>query len=108
MSETPEGLWCIRIPGPDDLHAAPSKAMAEYMAACHDEAMAEYFKAHPEKLEHWGVTLDEIKAQVIEWPYDSDDHAEDLMHFAASEWVLNDRHADVVGCESIGPCGARG
>ena len=88
MSDTPEGLWCIRIPGPDDLHAAPSKAMAEHMAACHDAAMAEYFKAHPEKLEHWGVTLDEIKAQVIKWPYDSDDHAEDLMHFAAHEWVL--------------------
>ena len=88
MDSTTEKLWCIRIPGPDDLHAAPSHAMAEHMAACHDAAMKEFFDRNPEKLAAWGVTLEEIKAQVIEWPYDSDDHAEDLMHFAAHEWTL--------------------
>jgi hypothetical protein len=81
-------LWCIRIPGPDDIYAAPNHAMAEHMAACHNEAMAEYFKAHPEKLEHWGVTLDEIKAQVIEWEHGAKEHAESLAEFKAEEWRL--------------------
>lgn len=88
MSNTTEGLWCICIPGPEDLHAAPSRAMAEHMAARHDAAMKEYFDRNPEKLAAWGVTLEEIKARVIEWPYDSDDHAEDLLHFSAHEWTL--------------------
>jgi hypothetical protein len=90
MTEEANALWCIRIPGPDDLHASPSKAMAEHMAACHNAAMKEYFDRNPEKLAAWGVTLDEIKAQVIKWPYDSDDHAEDLMHFDSREWVLDE------------------
>lgn len=90
MNQTTEGLWGIRIPGSDDLHAAPSHAMAEHMAACHNAAMKEYFDRHPEALVAWGVTIEESKAQVIEWPYDSDDHAEDLMHFDSREWVLHE------------------
>ena len=88
MSNTTEGLWCIRIPGPNELHAAPSRAMAEHMAACHDAAMKEFFDHNPEMLAACGVTIEEVKAQIIEWPYDPGEHAEDLMHFAAHEWAL--------------------
>jgi hypothetical protein len=93
MTPTTDKLWCIHIPGPDDLYAAPSHEMAEHMAACHNATMREFFDRNPEKLTQWGVTLDEIKAQVIEWPYDSDDHAEDLMHFDSREWGLDEPHA---------------
>jgi hypothetical protein len=90
MTPIPEGLWCIRIPGPNDLYAAPSKAMAEHMAACHNATMREFFDRNPEKLTQWGVTLDEIKAQVIEWTHGADEHAEDLADFDPDEWVLGE------------------
>lgn len=102
MTEATNALWCIHIPGPDDLYAAPSKAMAERMAARHNADMAEYFKAHAEKLEHWGVTLDEIKAQVRVWEHGTEEHTEALADFDPKEWALaepdrDDRTGDLFG-----------
>jgi len=82
MSDTTEKLWCIYIPGPDDLHAAPSHEVAEQMAACHNAAMKEFFDRNPEKLADWALTVDQCKAQVIEWPHGADEHAENLARAA--------------------------
>lgn len=91
MNSANEKLWCILIPGHYDLYAAPSHEMAEHMAACHNADMAEYFRVHPEKLEHWGVTFDEIKARVVEWTHDAEEHAEDLADFDPDEWAMKDK-----------------
>jgi hypothetical protein len=90
MTPTTDKLWCIRIPGPDDLYAAPSHQTAEHMAAYHNATMREFFDRNPEKLTQWGVTFDEIKAQVIEWPHDADEHAEDLADFDPDEWLIGE------------------
>ena len=90
MSPTTEKLWCIHIPGPDDLYAAPSHAVAERMAECHNKTMQEFFDKNPEKLPQWGLTVDECKAQVIEWTHGADEHAEDLADFDANEWSLDE------------------
>lgn len=86
MNPTTEKLWCIHIPGPDDLHAAPSHAIAERMAERHNKDMQEFFDKNPEKLSQWAVTADQCKAQVIEWPHGAEEHAEELADFDAEEW----------------------
>ena len=90
-------LWCIYIPGPDDVYAAPSKEAAEHMAECHNTAMASYLQAHPELLDRWGVTIESIKAQVREWDHGPDEHAKELAEFNADEWgwdLANNRPKD--------------
>ena len=86
MSQPTEKLWCIHIPGSDDLYAAPSRETAEWMAASHNAAVKKFFDHNPEKLDQWGCTFDEIKARVIEWTHGADDHAEDLAEFDPDEW----------------------
>lgn len=36
-------LWCIRIPGPDDVFAKPSKEHAEKAKIEHDAAITEWY-----------------------------------------------------------------
>ena len=90
MTATTGKLWCIHIPGHDDIYAAPSHEMAEHMAACHNSAMKEFFDRNPEKLSQWVLTVDECKAQVIEWTFGADEHAEDLADFDPEEWALDE------------------
>ena len=90
MNPTSGKLWCIHIPGPDDLYAAPSHDVADHMAACHNKTMQEFFDRNPEKLILWGVIFNEIKARVIEWTHGADEHAEDLANFDPDEWGLNE------------------
>lgn len=77
-----EKLWCIHIPGPDDLCAAPDQQTAQKMADKHNAAMREYIEKN--KLS-WGMEM--ITAEVIEWPHDADEsHAEALLEFDPAEW----------------------
>jgi len=69
-------LWCIHIPGPDDLIAAPSKAAAEHMAANDNHDLGAY-----------APSRESVLAVVIEWPGGSEEeHAEALKKFDADEW----------------------
>jgi hypothetical protein len=78
-------LWCIHIPGPDDLIAAPSKAAAEHMAANHNAAMNSYYDNHD--LGAYAPSRESVLAVVIEWPGGSEEeHAEALKKFDADEW----------------------
>lgn len=79
-------LWCIYIPGPCDVYAAPSKEAAEHMAEQHNSAMTAYLEGHPELLDRWGVTLESIKAEVRAWDHGKDEHSEELAEFNADEW----------------------
>ena len=63
-------LWCVHVNGPDDVHAAPSKAEAE-RAAAHLNA---YFSQEP---------LDDLRvsAEVILWPWPPASHADSVRFF---------------------------
>ncbi len=76
-------LWCIYIPGPCEVHAAPSKAAAEHMAARHNEAMTRYFERYPERAPE---PLAWTRAEVREWPHDEEAHADALAEFDAAAW----------------------
>lgn len=78
-------LWCIHIPGLDELYAAPSKQDAEEFAERHKKAMEEYFEElkktkTPEQLQIY-PPIESAVARVIEWPWWMQDHAE-----ALKEW----------------------
>jgi hypothetical protein len=66
-------LWCLHIVGPDDVHAAPSKAHAEKAAA----AFNEQFKG----------SANLMHAEVAPWPHSAESHAEDVEKFIPN-WLL--------------------
>lgn len=82
-----EKLWCIHIPGPDDLYAAPDQQTAQKMADKHNAAMNNFLDAKPNRRSDFGVLADTSMAVVIEWPVDYDgSHAEALLEFDPEEW----------------------
>lgn len=71
-------LWCIRIPGPDDIFAKGSKADAEAAANEHNKWLEEWYPVQTELKRELLPTLEQMKAFVEPWPYSSRDHAESL------------------------------
>lgn len=80
-------LFAIHIPGPDEYHTAPSEAAAYYMAKRHNDAMAAYFAKHPDP-EGFGPPVESTQATVVPWPFEAEDHAEDLKSFDYEAWGL--------------------
>lgn len=76
-------LWAIHIPGPDEYHAAPSEAAAKHMADRHTAAMQDYVTRN--KLD-WGHEM--IAAAVVEWPFDSEVHSDEIEEFDYVAWGL--------------------
>lgn len=76
-------LFAIYIPGPDEYHPAPSEAAARHMAERHMAAMKDYIAKN--QLE-WAS--ESITAEVVEWPFDPEDHAEDIKSFDFAAWGL--------------------
>lgn len=76
-------LWAIHIPGPDDLHAAPSKEAAEHMVAMHNKAMQEHL-AKTQRTQY----LDMVTAHVTPWLGDAASHAAALLEFDYAAWGL--------------------
>ena len=72
-------LWCIRIPGPDDLFAKESKEAAEIAAAEHNKAITEWYETQTELKRELLPTLENMKAVVEPWPWDAGSHAADLL-----------------------------
>ncbi|MBD9376155.1 hypothetical protein [Pseudoxanthomonas sp. PXM04] len=64
-------LWCLHLQGPDDVHAAPSKAEAERVAT----QVNERFSSHE-------VSPNAVAAL---WPHSPESHAESLTNWSA-EW----------------------
>lgn len=77
-------LWSIYISGMDEYHSAPSEASAKHMAEKHNAAMAAYFERHPEMQDMMGMGI----ASVAEWPFEAEDHAEDIKSFDYAAWGL--------------------
>ncbi len=67
-------LWALLIPGPDEVWAMASKEQAESDAKRHNDVLTK--NNLPEQ---WGVPAEAVQAQVIEWPYSAEEHAEALM-----------------------------
>ena len=80
-------LWCIHIPGPDEVHAAPSKEAADHMAAKHNAVMATYYASGALNLE-FAPTLENVQAAVIKWPYDKSSHYDELSAFDWAAWGI--------------------
>ncbi|MGY4892336.1 UNVERIFIED_CONTAM: hypothetical protein EX528_18840 [Xanthomonas axonopodis] len=74
-----EPLWCMHILGPDDVHAAPSKAHAEKAAA----ALNAFHAARAEQSEH----DPKVEAVVAPWPHSVESHAESVADFIPG-WLL--------------------
>lgn len=75
-------LWCMHIPGPDDIYAAPDYETAKKMAEKHNAAMEQYIEKLP-----WCKNM--VTAKVIEWPGDdAASHAESLREFDPKEWGM--------------------
>jgi hypothetical protein len=72
-------LWCVHIPGPDDLHAAPDRATAKRMASEHNTWLDQ--KYWEESINFGGdwPTRVACTAVVIEWPWSAESHATALM-----------------------------
>lgn len=75
--ESSPDLWCVHILGPDDLHAAPSRAYAEVAADLHNRRFADL-----------SAKLDVVcKAVAAPWPYSRESHAEDVASFI-DDWFM--------------------
>jgi hypothetical protein len=85
-------IYCLHIPGPDDVYAAPSKEAAE-MAA---KDWNEFIRAHRARVDaqdaNAGVfddispPLESSLASVIEWPHSAESHAEAVKLWNQDDW----------------------
>lgn len=80
-------LWSIYIGGMDEYHAAPSESMAKIMAEKHNAAITRWYSDCPDKT-GFRPALDVVLAKVEPWPFEAEDHAEDLFDFDYAEWGL--------------------
>lgn len=69
-------LWCVHVPGPDDLYAAASHAAAQAHADALNAAMARFNERHP-RTEN-DPSEESMAAVVIPWPWDAESHAADV------------------------------
>lgn len=72
-------LWCIRIPGPDDIFAKASKEVAEREAAEHNQWLNEWYPKQTELKRELLPALEQMHAVVEPWPYSAKAHAENLL-----------------------------
>lgn len=63
-------LWCLHIPGPDDVFAAPDRATADRWAEQHNAALDRACR-------HW-PSREAMTGGVIEYPWSAERHAEDV------------------------------
>lgn len=73
-----EQLWCIHIPGPDDIYAA----------------IAEYLKHNP--LTKYSPSAESITAVAILWDGSKEDRAEAIKDFDPVAWGLNGNQNEVM------------
>lgn len=71
-------LWCIRIPGGDDIFAKESREAAEAAAAEHNKYLNEWYPTQTELKRELLPTLEQMQAVVEPWPWGGTSHAEDL------------------------------
>ena len=80
-------LYVIRIPGPEEVYAAPSLRAAELMKAAHDKTMSQWLADKHAKNEMRYLTLADVSAIIEEWD-DAKEHAEMLAGFSYTDWQI--------------------
>lgn len=79
---TPE-LWCVHIPGPDDLYAAVSREEAQKHADALNAAISRFYQKNPRTENHPSEVA--MTAVVVPWPWDAVSHAQDVIRWAKEE-----------------------
>lgn len=87
LTETAETLWCVHIPGPDDLYAAASREAADEHAAALNKAIQRFWERNP-RTEN-DSSVESMTAVVIPWPGDAASHAKDVIRGAREGCVGN-------------------
>lgn len=87
MAAQAEHLWSIYIGGMDEYHAAPSESAAKHMADKHNAAITQWYADCPDET-GFRPPLDVALAKVEVWPFDAEEHAEDLLEFDYAGWGL--------------------
>ena len=82
-----QNLWAIHVPGPDDYYPAPSEEAAHHMAAKHNAAMTEYYKANPDT-SGYRPPIESALATATAWTGNAADHAEEIAAFDYAAWGL--------------------
>lgn len=77
-------LYCLHIPGPDEVHAAPNKAEAEAAASAFNAIMRKHLEGKPHS--EFAPSVESCLAVVKEWPFDADEHADALAEWNAEDW----------------------
>lgn len=89
-------LYVIIIPGPDDMHAAPSLRAAELMKAANDRSMTDWLASQHAKGQMLYRSADDVAA-IIEECDDAELHAEMLTDFKYADWGITE--ADLIEIE---------
>lgn len=71
-------LWCMNIPGPDDIFAAPDRSTAEKWAAEHNAWLDQQFWEGRIEFDGYWPNRSAMTAVVIEWPWSAEAHANNL------------------------------
>lgn len=84
-------LWCLHIPGPDDLHAAPSNEEAVKAAAAYNAYMRSYWEKRAagltaEQIDHYPA-IESYLAHVVPWPWEPAGHAESVKDWKLADWL---------------------
>lgn len=80
---TNETLWCVHIPGPDDLYAAVNRGEAQRHADALNRAIRRYFEQNP-RTEN-DASEESMTALVIPWPWDTESHTRDAIRWVKAE-----------------------
>lgn len=70
----PDTLWCMHVPGPDEVYARASREDAEQAAEKHNAAVRGFLEAASLQVDD----LPNLMAVVIPWPWSAERHAENL------------------------------
>lgn len=82
MTEETQELWCVHVPGPDDVYAAVSRDAAEEHADALNVAMARFNDRHP-RTEN-DPSEESMVAVVVRWPWDAESHAADVRKWGSA------------------------
>lgn len=67
-------LWCMRVLGPDEMHAAENKEAAQVMADIHNDAMRGFVRRKPHLAEDENL----MRAVVEPWSGTAAGHAKNM------------------------------
>lgn len=80
-------LWSIYIGGMDEYHAAPNEAVAKHMVEKHNASITQWYAECPDDT-GFRPPLEVALAKVEPWPFDANEHTEDMAEFDPTEWGL--------------------